>query len=205
MMKQASTRGRPRSFDQAELIETVMTTFWRHGYDKVSMDMLCEITKLTKPSFYNAFGTKEELFLICLNRYHEKYAFPLLNELLTEIDPLVGFHNLMTAAAKQFQNANLPSGCLVLTGAVEAKGHSKVIDRELEKLQTAMLHKVEDYFREKIQGKHCAHSHYAIAQFVLSQLYSMAMFSRTLPYLLDSSEVIKTSGFLLSNLLHTPP
>ncbi len=193
-------RGRPRGFDPDSVINDVMIEFWKHGYDNVSMDSLCKLTKLSKPSFYNAFENKEKLFSICLKRYHEKYSSPLLGQLLSDSNPIHGYEKMLLAASKQFQDPSVPTGCLILTGAIEAKGKTKAIDKELTYLQNTMLNEFANYFSKHV-SRTSKGSSQAIAQFVLSQLYALAMFSRTNMKSINFNEFIKTSKHLLQVLL----
>lgn len=60
---------RPSKFDREDAIETVMNAFWRDGYEACSVKALSEQLGITRSSFYNAFGSREELFAEALNRY----------------------------------------------------------------------------------------------------------------------------------------
>ena len=61
--------GRPREFDVDKAVDTALDLFWRHGYDKTSLEDLTSAIKITPPSFYFAFGSKEQLFKKSLERY----------------------------------------------------------------------------------------------------------------------------------------
>jgi len=63
--------GRPRTFDENEVLEKVMNVFWRHGYDGTSMADLLAATGLHKGSLYQAFGDKHSLFIRALSAYIE--------------------------------------------------------------------------------------------------------------------------------------
>ncbi|GAA1086865.1 TetR/AcrR family transcriptional regulator [Nocardiopsis composta] len=66
--------GRPRKFDEDEVVEAACRVFWRGGYDGTSTDDLCRATGLTRSSLYNSFTSKEELFVRALRRYAEERA-----------------------------------------------------------------------------------------------------------------------------------
>ena len=56
-------------FDIDEVIKMAMDVFWVKGYENTSMKDLMEATGLLKGSLYNTFGSKEELYLKCLEQY----------------------------------------------------------------------------------------------------------------------------------------
>ena len=61
--------GRPIQFDRDEAIEMAMNAFWRNGYEACSVKALSELLGITRSSFYNAFGDRETLFALALERY----------------------------------------------------------------------------------------------------------------------------------------
>jgi AcrR family transcriptional regulator len=62
-------RGRPRSFDEDAALDQVAEVFWAKGFDATSLDDVSAATGLGRPSIYNAFGDKVDLFLRSLGRY----------------------------------------------------------------------------------------------------------------------------------------
>jgi TetR/AcrR family transcriptional repressor of nem operon len=61
--------GRPRSFDESELLESVMQAFWRHGYAATTYRGLETLSGVGIRSLANTFGEKDELFTKALARY----------------------------------------------------------------------------------------------------------------------------------------
>ena len=49
-------RGRPRTFDRGEALDTALNLFWRHGYEGTSVAMLAVAIGINVPSLYAAFG-----------------------------------------------------------------------------------------------------------------------------------------------------
>ena len=64
--------GRPRSFDKAVVLTTMMDLFWNRGFDGVSMHALVGETGVKKASLYAAFGNKQQMYLAALDRYIEQ-------------------------------------------------------------------------------------------------------------------------------------
>ena len=73
---------RPREFQIEDAIEKAMGVFWKHGYAGASLPDLLDGMSIARGSFYKAFGSKKELFLLTLDRYDRdifKPAVAMLN------------------------------------------------------------------------------------------------------------------------------
>jgi len=66
--------GRPRSFEESELLEAVMVAFWRHGYTATTYRSLETLSGVGIRSLANTFGEKDELFTKALARYRQRVA-----------------------------------------------------------------------------------------------------------------------------------
>ncbi|MEP3115607.1 TetR/AcrR family transcriptional regulator [Nisaea sp.] len=64
--------GRPSKFNRDDAVNTAMEAFWRDGYKASSVKALSEHLGITRSSFYNAFGSREDLFREALDRYGEQ-------------------------------------------------------------------------------------------------------------------------------------
>lgn len=53
--------GRPRQFDEEQVLDAAMKAFWAKGYESTSLADLVEVTGLHKGSLYQAFGDKHTL------------------------------------------------------------------------------------------------------------------------------------------------
>jgi AcrR family transcriptional regulator len=65
-------RGRPRSFDEGEVLERALQTFWTRGFDATSLDDLTEATGVARPSLFAAFGNKEAIYVRAIDRYGDR-------------------------------------------------------------------------------------------------------------------------------------
>jgi len=63
--------GRPRKFDQDDVLVAAGRVFWQKGYHAASIDDLCEATGVLRGSLYAAFGDKKGLLLAALKHYGE--------------------------------------------------------------------------------------------------------------------------------------
>jgi TetR/AcrR family transcriptional repressor of nem operon len=116
--------GRPRQFDEAEVLDAAIQAFWAKGYEATSMADLLEVTGLHKGSLYQAFGDKHTLFVAALRRYLEGMR-SRKNVLLRETEsPLEGIravaHALVDLAS---EDEPIRKGCLAMNTLIELAPH----------------------------------------------------------------------------------
>jgi len=62
---------RPREFDMVQTLNNAMDVFWAKGYASTSLDDLLSSMKIGKGSFYQAFKSKHNLYLLTLEMYKD--------------------------------------------------------------------------------------------------------------------------------------
>ncbi len=67
-------RGRPRAFDCAAVLDTVIHLFWERGFASTSLDDISEATGVSRPSLAAAFGDKQSLYIKAMERYQDGIA-----------------------------------------------------------------------------------------------------------------------------------
>jgi AcrR family transcriptional regulator len=111
--------GRPRTFNRDEAIQQAMHLFWQHGYESTSLTLLKAGIGggITAPSFYAAFGSKEELFKEVVERYiatHGQVSASLRDETLS---PRTAVELYLRGSAKMQTERSHPRGCLLVLAA----------------------------------------------------------------------------------------
>lgn len=61
--------GRPRQFDEDEILSAIMQLFWESGYEGTGLSDIIKATGLSKASLYAAYGNKHSMYLKALGRY----------------------------------------------------------------------------------------------------------------------------------------
>jgi AcrR family transcriptional regulator len=64
----AGTKGVPRLERESQILEIASEIFGTEGYAATSIQVVAERSGISKPLVYNYFGSKEGLFLACLDR-----------------------------------------------------------------------------------------------------------------------------------------
>ena len=62
---------RTKSFDPDEALKDALVTFWQQGFEGTNLPELLEAMGVGRASFYNAFGSKRDVFLRSLDLYFE--------------------------------------------------------------------------------------------------------------------------------------
>lgn len=81
---------RTASYDRDAALEAAMTLFWRKGYHATSLKDLEAALKLKPGSIYAAFDSKENLYLLSLERYFERSRQGFRNHMARATSPLAG-------------------------------------------------------------------------------------------------------------------
>ncbi len=109
--------GRTREFDIDTAVQTATDLFWRKGYERTSLNDLTTGMCITPTSFYFAFGSKEKLFRIVVDRYHtsqiELFEGAVRESTLRGVAEkfLYGYADLLT-------DPSHAPGCLVVNSAL---------------------------------------------------------------------------------------
>jgi TetR/AcrR family transcriptional repressor of nem operon len=134
--------GRPREFDEAEVLDAAMQVFWRKGYESTSMADLMAATGLHKGSLYQAFGDKRTLYLVVLRNYLQALSGRVRQELLGADTALEGLRNAMRQLMDTCTRADARNpGCLALNALVE-KGPQDEEVRQILDMAYAMRKKM---------------------------------------------------------------
>lgn len=107
--KDEARRGRPKTHDQQAVLETAMTAYWQADAAAVSVNEICRLAGVAKPSLYRSFGSEDGLTLAVLDRYAELVLGRLEAMLSSEASVSGMLDTLIHIASDEPQ---MESGCL---------------------------------------------------------------------------------------------
>jgi TetR/AcrR family transcriptional regulator, transcriptional repressor for nem operon len=109
---------RPREFDHDNVLRIAFEQFWRKGVRGTSLSDIARDAGLQRGSLYNAFGSKEALFLVAYERYAGEYLDTIQKALSsgTLRKRLTAFFDL---TIKNFRSGSPPRGCPTTRGLME--------------------------------------------------------------------------------------
>jgi TetR/AcrR family transcriptional repressor of nem operon len=111
------TTGRPREFDEDVVLGRVMDVFWQRGYAQTSIQNVVAAADVQRGSLYGAFGNKQSLLLLALDRYRAAAEANLAR--IAAMDPVLPALREFLAASLATQTTSPGRGCLLGNTAVE--------------------------------------------------------------------------------------
>lgn len=109
--------GRHREFDVDKALDAALDVFWRKGYEGASYTDLTQATGVERPGLYAAFGNKEALFRLALERYYAHYLNYFPAALMQPTSRLVVQH-ILSGAAELHTRYPDRGGCMGVLAAV---------------------------------------------------------------------------------------
>lgn len=141
---------RPREFDHDDVLRVAFEQFWRNGVRGTSLSDIARDAGVQRGSLYNAFGSKEALFLVAYERYASQYVAALQKAL--GAGPLrkrlTAFFNL---TIRNFRSGSPPRGCpttrgLMELGAAEGEG----LDENARKAFADLMSRITGLIRDAL-------------------------------------------------------
>ncbi|KXX70295.1 TetR/AcrR family transcriptional regulator [Flammeovirga sp. SJP92] len=139
--------GRPRIFDQGELLSKTIALFWKNGYEATTTNDLLKEVNLNKGSLYNVFKSKKELFKAGLNQMEQTGLDRLEESLEKSTQPIEDlkalFYDMVDASFDEDCK-----GCILGNSIVEFTGK----DDELKELAVLYLKRFESILIKTLQS-----------------------------------------------------
>lgn len=135
--------GRTKTFDRDQAVVTVMNKMWKHGYEACSVKSISEKLGITRSSFYNTFGTREELFLEVLQRYFEQSPDRALEDIDGSKEVLLEICRVFNQACRARADDPEARGCLAINCVSELVGVNETLGPLLSEAVQASLKRFE--------------------------------------------------------------
>lgn len=174
---------RQREFDTNAVLDAAMAIFWRQGFEATSVDDLVSATGLSRASMYHAFGSKEGLFLACLDHYIEQVNRKRLKLLADPDAPKQAIHRFFDSLVTFSAGDGRWLGCLLTNSAIELGPKSRDVELKL----VAAFDRVERALEDAIRRAQAAgeisdiKDPVRLARFLMSTIHGLRVISRSRP------------------------
>jgi len=133
-------------FDEIDVLEKAMHTFWSEGYDGTSMQMLEKSMGLVRTSIYNTYGNKRQLFNRVISHYEQTIIRVLMARVESETDIRKAMAKMLNGEIDLHFNLPNPGGCLVVLSVLEKARHG---DESIQLLES-IVNKMEKFLLKKL-------------------------------------------------------
>ena len=107
--EQRPARGRPRKMNAEMVLDVAMGAYWKSDPADVSVNAICQMAGISKPSLYREFGSEDGLSRAVLDRYAEQ----VLSEIFTILQSGAGLWDALNALIDfASDDPRMETGCL---------------------------------------------------------------------------------------------
>ena len=135
-----------KSFDIDDAVDRATDVFWAKGYEATSLSDLLAAMGINKGSFYNAFGSKHDLFVRGLLKYGQEQHSAALADLAALNDPVQAIRKLFDFLIEQSAIDRDKKGCLLVNTALDLPNQGPGI----ADIVKSSMDDIETFFRRQI-------------------------------------------------------
>ena len=137
-----------KSFDTDAALDRATEVFWAKGYEATSLSDLLDAMGINKGSFYNAFGSKHELFVRGLLKYDREQRQAMLTDLASQNDPVRAIETLFDSLIEQSTKDRMRKGCLLFNTALDLPNQ----DPDVVDMVQSSMDDFENFFRTQLKN-----------------------------------------------------
>lgn len=139
--------GRPKIFDEHEVVEKATEVFRDKGYDTASADELLRAMGIGKGSFYLTFkGGKKELYIRSISQFSDHF-YQKISESLAASENKIQFLKKFFLNLANTSECDKEPGCYLGNALVQLSEK----DDEIKKITAQMLKKLQILFAETVR------------------------------------------------------
>ncbi len=157
--------GRPREFEEDDVLSKIMPLFWEKGYEGTGLGDIMTATGLQKGSLYKAFGSKHEMYVRALAHYEHLVVDAAVEALKSGGDPVERIRAFLNAPIEAAWSRDDQRGCFLCNASAD---HA-ALDLETQALVTRGYAKLETALKAAVSEARDGWSAEAVAQ--VAQLF----------------------------------
>jgi AcrR family transcriptional regulator len=143
--------GRPPRLNREKAIHSATLLFWERGYDGTTLEALLEaMGGIKPPSFYNAFGSKEELYRVVTDHYACTFGKAGLDALEASPSVRQGIAGLLRLSVENFTRPGYPKGCLLLSSGAHCAPSSSTAEAHITELRQRLPETIKARLRRAV-------------------------------------------------------
>jgi TetR/AcrR family transcriptional regulator, transcriptional repressor for nem operon len=141
-------RPMPRPSLKEQIVVAALETLHRKGFNATSVQDITDAAEAPKGSFYNHFGSKEDLAVEALDRYWQRILGSLKSLSDEKVPPLPRLRAYFSRLSRIASAADYSSGCFVGNMSVEMSNQSRMVRERLALILAAWTRAITSCVRE---------------------------------------------------------
>jgi TetR/AcrR family transcriptional repressor of nem operon len=183
---------RPREFDREEVLGKALEIFWTKGYEATSLNDLIGSMELSKSSFYQTFGSKNEVFLASIRHYIKTMTAQIASLAQLELPARSLISSLFNRAVIRITEEGGQRGCFLNNCAVEValkdERAAKIINSGFELMEETFFLLVQ---RGQLEGEiEKTKNARALARYLNSSLNGLFVIAKANPNSTSLADVV---------------
>ncbi len=166
-----------RQFDEDALLEVALRTFWQNGFAATSMIDVATATGVQRGSLYNAYGDKEQLFLLAYERYSRRFL-ESVRQALANPDPAAALTALFKQIVASMVDGAPSRGCLTTKTVIELPLPGAAIEARLKQLLDDFTALIRDALSTPAARRQLSCDPVAAAELVVTFTRGLAVMER---------------------------
>ncbi len=143
--------GRPREFDEDQVLSAIMTLFWKQGYEATGLSDIMQATGLQKGSLYKAYGSKRHMYVCSLEHYEKQVVDGAVESLTSsDVNPRDQLYGFLSAPIDAVWNQRDRRGCFLCNASAD----DAAMDDETQRLILRGYAKLEKALTVPIKALH---------------------------------------------------
>ena len=173
-------KGRPLTFDREEVLGKALELFWVRGYEGLGMSELLKGMGIPRQSFYNTFGSKEDVFLEAFELYISQMRATFTGIFAKSSSPLEGLRHLFDFIEEMAESGSC-AGCLVGNTLAEFGNQNDKIAKVVNDAMKGKEDMLVGAFKAAIDSGELktAHSPKELAGIMMAMNQGMALMSKS--------------------------
>ncbi len=151
-MREPTTMGRPREFDENEALAAIMDVFWTKGFEGASMTDLVSATGLKKGSLYGAFGDKRAMYHKALAFYDRTRIDGTVRGLRSGGPPITRIDHFLRSAIDGAAGQSDARGCFICNASIDQApidpSAGRLVQASLSRLEAALAGVVSEFWAD---------------------------------------------------------
>lgn len=169
-------RGRPITRNREHVLETAMNAYWQANLAATSVNSICSLANVSKPSLYRDFGSEDGLTVEVLERYASQVLVRIGDLLMSDASFTAKLDELIKIAS---EDPKMETGCLFIKMRAARSRFGVQTQAKLVDIETQALRLYVRFFKNSHEcGEWSARISAELAATYLMEQFGLAVTQR---------------------------